>query len=113
MVVSFYIPERGDIVWANFPKKEGHEQRGRRPALVISPRFYNERSELALMCPVTSQEKAYAFEVPLHEGSVKGVVLVDQIQSIDWRARRVKFITKITNTILEEVRHKLFLLIAS
>lgn len=113
MVVSFYVPERGDIVWASFPKKEGHEQHGRRPALVISPKFYNERSELALMCPITSQEKSYAFEVPLREGKVKGAVLVDQIQSIDWRVRRIKFITKITNAILEEVQRKLLLLLAS
>ena len=113
MVKSSYIPERGDIVWASFSKKEGHEQRGRRPALVLSPKFYNERSELALVCPITSQEKAYTFEVPLREGNTSGVVLADQVQSIDWQARHIKFITKIRNETLKEAQRKLFLLIAS
>ena len=82
------VPDRGDLVWVDMSPASGHEQQGRRPALVLSPAVYNERSGLAIMCPVTSRVKGYPFEVPLPEdGPVRGVVLADQVKSLDWRER--------------------------
>lgn len=81
-------PQRGEIVWLDFTPQSGHEQAGRRPALVLSPVEYNEKAGLALMCPITNQAKGYPFEVGLPKGlPVKGVVLSDQVRSLDWRAR--------------------------
>jgi mRNA interferase MazF len=87
-----YAPGRGDIVWIDFDPQAGHEQAGRRPALIISPRSYNQKVGLALLCPITSQRKGYPFETPLPEGlTVTGAVLADQIKSMEWRARRAEF----------------------
>jgi mRNA interferase MazF len=87
-----YAPGRGDIVWIDFDPQSGHEQAGRRPALTVSPRSYNQKVGLALLCPITSQRKGYPFETPLPEGlKVAGVVLADQLKSMDWRARRAEF----------------------
>jgi len=92
-----FVPDRGDLVWLDFEPQRGHEQSGRRPAIVISPRSYNGKIGLAFFCPVTSQIKGYPFEVALPEDSrVKGVVLADQIKSLDWRARRARFIERST-----------------
>ena len=83
-----YCPKRGDLVWLEFSPQAGHEQGGRRPALVLSPESYNGKVGLALACPVTSQVKGYPFEVPVPSGlPVSGVILVDQVRSLDWRAR--------------------------
>lgn len=91
-----YIPERGDIVWIMFNPQTGHEQAGRRPALVLSPKAYNEKVGLALLCPITSQVKGYPFEVLLPEGlEVGGAILSDQVKSLDWRARQAEFAAKI------------------
>lgn len=111
MVRQSYVPDRGDVVWISFSKQEGHEQRGRRPAFVVSSKLYNERSDLALMCPITSQEKTYAFEVPIRIEKIRGVILTDQLRSIDWRARRVTFSVKAGDDVTEDVQHKLLLLI--
>ncbi len=84
-----YIPERGDAVWITLDPQTGHEQAGRRPALVLSPSAYNGRVGLALLCPITSQVKGYPFEVPLPVGlAITGVVGADQVKSLDWRARK-------------------------
>lgn len=92
MIAEWSAPNRGDIVWIDFYPQAGHEQAGRRPALIISPRSYNQKVGLALLCPITSQRKGYPFETPLPAGlKVAGVVLADQIKSMDWRARRVEF----------------------
>jgi mRNA interferase MazF len=102
-----YIPDRGDLVWINFSPQQGHEQAGRRPAIVISPKRYNERLKLALFCPVTSKVKGYPFEVQLPEDTkVQGVVLCDQIKSLDWQARKIKFIEALPNDTLEEILSK-------
>jgi mRNA interferase MazF len=94
-VARGYAPERGDLVWLHFSPQAGHEQAGRRPALVISPRLYNRRVGLALFCPVTSQVKGYPYEVALPSSlAVAGVVLSDQVKSLDWRARKAKRIAK-------------------
>jgi mRNA interferase MazF len=84
--VGQWIPDRGDVVWLTFTPQAGHEQAGRRPALVISPKAYNGKVGLALLCPITSAVKGYPFEVRI-EGAISGVVLADQIRSLDWRAR--------------------------
>lgn len=108
-----YIPERGDIVWLNFNPQAGHEQGGRRPALVISPQVYNEKVGLALMCPITSKVKGYPFEVSLHvSAKVSGVVLADQIKSLDWQVRKAEFVCKALDDIMEEVLDKIQVLVS-
>lgn len=83
-----YVPQRGEIVWLTFTPQAGHEQAGRRPALVLSPRAYNAKTSLMLACPVTSQVKGYPFEVLIPPGArIQGVILADQVRSLDWRAR--------------------------
>ena len=99
-----YVPARGDIVWLHFTPQAGHEQGGRRPALVVSPREYNRRVGLALLCPVTSQVKGYPFEVALPPGiGAEGVVLADQIRSLDWRARDAQLQGQAPAEVLNEV----------
>lgn len=99
-----YIPDRGDAVWLNFDPQSGHEQAGRRPALIISPRSYNEKVGLALFCPITSQVKGYPFEVSIPKGmKVKGVVLVDQVKSLDWQARKAERIVRLAEEFIMEV----------
>lgn len=102
-----YIPERGDAVWLNFNPQSGHEQAGRRPAIVISPSSYNQKVGLALFCPITNQTKGYPFEVAIPKNKkVAGVVLSDQLKSLDWRARNVEFIAKLPDSVIEEVLRK-------
>lgn len=103
-----YIPERGDIVWINFNPQKGHEQAGRRPAIIISPANYNNLVGLAIMCPITNQVKGYPFEVLLSEGmQTLGVVLADQVKSLDWKARQAQFIEKASSDITEQVIAKI------
>ncbi len=102
-----YIPERGDAVWINFNPQSGHEQAGRRPAIVVSPSSYNRKVGLALFCPITNQVKGYPFEVAIPKNAkVSGVVLSDQLKSLDWQARNVEFITKLPALVIEEVLKK-------
>lgn len=109
-----FIPARGDLVWLQFNPQAGHERAGGRPALVISPRSYNKKVGLALFCPITSQVKGYPFEVELPGGSkVGGVVLSDQIKSLDWRLRKAKRLGAVSESILEEVTAKVLTLIES
>ena len=110
MVKHGYAPAQGDIVWLDFNPQQGHEQTGRRPALVISHQEYNERVGLALFCPITSKVKGYPFEVLAKATKVNGVVLSDQVKSLDWRARNIEFIEKIESDIFAEVKSKLMLL---
>ena len=107
-----YVPERGDLVWLRFDPQMGHEQAGRRPALVISPRAYNGKVGLALFCPVTSRVKGYPFEVRLPpESRVTGVVLADQIKSLDWRARSAERFDRASEEVLGEVLGKILVLV--
>ena len=86
-----YIPDRGDVVWITFNPQAGHEQAGRRPAVVLSPKAYNGKVGLALLCPITSQVKGYPFEVTIPDGlPVNGVILSDQVKSLDWKARNAE-----------------------
>ena len=99
-----YVPDRGDLVWLSFTPQAGHEQAGHRPALVVSPKEYNAVTSLALLCPITSQVKGYPFEVGLPStGPITGVVLADQIKSLDWRARGARFETRCSNAVINEV----------
>ena len=102
------IPERGDVVWIDFDPQAGHEQSGRRPALVLSESFYNRQSGLAVFCPITNQVKGYPFEVLIPAGSsVTGVVLVDQVKSFDWPARRVVYHCDMPDVTVNEVRDRI------
>lgn len=108
-----YVPDRGDVVWIDFDPQAGHEQGGRRPAIVLSPRSYNRPSGLGLFCPVTSRGKGYPFEVPLPDISpVTGVVLVDQVRNLDWRSRRAAFIGALKEDVLVELMERLRPLLA-
>src|SRR5437899_6425573 len=99
-----YIPERGDAVWVTLAPQAGHEPAGRRPALVVSPASYNGRVGLALLCPVTSRVKGYPFEVALPEGlAVSGVVLADEVKSLDWRARKAERICPVPDEVVAQV----------
>lgn len=105
---NIYIPDRGDIVYLDFDPTKGHEQRGYRPAFVLSPRSYNAKSSLALFVPITKQQKGYPFEVILpSELQIQGVILVDQIKCLDWKARGVEFVESVAESILEEVQAKI------
>jgi len=102
-----YVPDRGDLVWLEFTPQKGHEQAGRRPALVISPRSYNAAAGLALFCPITSRVKGYPFEVLLPRGGpIEGVVLADQVKSLDWRARKARRIGLAPTAVMDETRAK-------
>ena len=103
-----YIPERGDAVWITLDPQAGHEQAGRRPALVLSPAAYNGRVGLALLCPITNQAKGYPFEVLLPEGLLAtGVVGADQVKSLDWRARKASRICAVPEEVVAEVVKRL------
>jgi len=111
MVKEKYTPDRGDIVWLNFTPGSGHEQKGKRPAVVISPKGYNEKVGLGLFCPITSKVKNYPFEVKIENDTVDGVVLADQIKSLDWRTREIEFITKETSEKMNEIIDKVSVLL--
>jgi len=97
-------PERGALIWLTFTPQSGREQAGRRPALVVSPSAYNSKVGLALVCPITSKVKGYPFEVPLPDGGpVQGVVLADQLRSLDWRSRQADIIGTVPIAVLERV----------
>jgi len=103
-----YIPKRGDLIWITLNPQVAHEQSGRRSALVISPSAYNAKVGLALLCPITSRSKGYPFEVGIPPGTgVEGVVLSDQVKSLDWRARKAERIAALPGAALREVLAKL------
>ena len=108
-----YVPARGDVVWITLNPQAGHGQAGRCPALVLSPRSYNGKVELAVCCPITSQRKGYPFEVSIPDGlRVTGVVLSDQAKSMDWRARRAEFACRVPDETVSEVLGKLSTLLS-
>ena len=103
-MVSTNSPDRGDVVWLQFNPQAGHEQAGKRPALVLSPKQYNQKTGLALFCSITSKVKGYPYEVKLPEGfSVEGVILADQVKSLDWISRSAQFAGKVPAEIMQEV----------
>ena len=101
-------PDRGDVVWLDFSPQSGHEQAGHRPALVLSPRSYNQKTGLALCCPLTRHTKGYPFEVAVPPGlGLHGSVLADQVKSLDWRERRARWIGPAPASVVDEVLAKL------
>lgn len=109
-----HCPKRGDVVWLSFTPHTGHEQAGLRPALTLSPEDYNRKTGLALFCPITAKTKGYPFEVPLPEGlKVSGVVLSDQVKSLDWQARNARYSGKAPPGVVDEVAAKIGVLLNS
>ena len=103
-----YVPQQGDVVWLTLNPQAGHEQAGRRPAVVLSPRTYNSKTGLAIFCPVTTQVKGYPFEVLLPEAlPVTGAILSDQVKNLDWRARNAELICPLPDEVINEVLEKL------
>ena len=112
MVGEEVVPRRGDIIWLRFGQQAGHEQADRRPALILSPQKYNERSSVALACPITSRVRDWPFEVRMPpNGTVTGVVLADQIRSLDWRNRNARFANRAPRSVVAEVLAKVRLLL--
>lgn len=112
MVKKTYTPDRGDIVWLTLDPVKGHEQKGRRPALVISPKKYNAMTNMMLACPITSIAKEYPFEVEVRSLKINGVVISDQVRALAWKDRRANFIVKVSTDVLEDVIKKIKLLIS-
>jgi mRNA interferase MazF len=109
--VARYAPDRGELVWLDFDSQAGHEQAGKRPALILSPKAYNQRTSLALIAPVTNRIKRYPFEVRLEGCKTTGCVLADQVRSLDWSARKAKRIEAAPREVIEEVIDKLAVLL--
>lgn len=113
-MVKHAAPKRGDIVSLNFDPQLGREQAGKRPALILSPQAYNEKTGLAVCCPITSHAKGYPFEVALSKDmKTKGVVLVDHVKCLDWRAREARVTERIPVSVYGQVAKKLWLLVAN
>ena len=108
MVADQRAPDRGDLIWISLSPQAGHEQSGRRPALVLSPIEYNSRVGLALLCPITNRAKGYPFEVALPDNlKVTGVILADQVKSLDWRVQRAETACTAPQAVTDEVLGKL------
>jgi len=112
MVKPSYIPGEGDIVWIDFNPQAGHEQAGRHPGFVVSPKSYNKIG-MALLCPITNAKKGYPFEVviPGFGGNSTGVILSDHVRSMDWKARNAEFKESVDQSVLLEVKDKIALLL--
>jgi len=111
MVDENYVPERGDVIWIDFNPQLGRERRGRRPALVVSPRAYNEKVGLGIFCPITSKTKKYPFEVVINLDTIKGSILCDQVKNLDWRVRNTEFIEKLDSESMKDVIERIGVLI--
>lgn len=106
------VPDRGDAIWLEFNPQAGHEQAGWQTALVLSPQAYNEKVGLLICCPITNQKKGYPFEVQLPTDiGVTGVVLSDQVKSLDWAARKAAFIARVPDDVVKDVLAKLHTLL--
>ncbi len=106
VVTKRYIPKRGDIVWIDFNPAAGHEQMGKRPAIVLSPSAFNKRILLALVAPVTSRIRGHGFEVKLQGRGINGVVLCHQVKTIDFVERGLKYAEKAPKNVISEVLSK-------
>ena len=107
-----YVPDRGDVVWIDFDPQIGHEQASRRPALVLSPNDYNKKTGLTVVCPITNKIKGYPFEVVIPGGfKVGGVILSDQVKSLDWKGRRAEYLCDLPASVLDDVVDKILALI--
>jgi len=103
-VVKQYIPKKGDIVILTFDPQAGHEQQGRRPALILSDELFNKNVGLAIACPITNTDRNFPFHVPVNTKDLSGFIMSEQIKSIDFKARKAKFITKVDEEALEKVQ---------
>jgi mRNA interferase MazF len=102
--VKIYIPNKGDFITVTFDPQSGHEQKGRRPALVVSNTLFNDQTGLVIVCPVTTTDRGYPFHVAVTDNPrVKGFVMVEQVRSIDYRARQAKAIGKASNELIDVV----------
>lgn len=107
-----YVPEQGDLIWLDFNPQKEHEQRGKRPALVISPKIYNEKTSLCLCLPITSKVKGYPFEVALPKKlSIEGVILSDQVKNMDFNARNAQYICQVPSIVIQKVQQNIVSLI--
>ena len=111
MVVQKDIPTPGSIYNVSLDPTLGHEERGVRPVFVVSPKKYNAKSGLALVCPVTSKQKGYPFEVVCNTPKIKGVILTDQVRTLDWKARKFVYVCDVDSATAQEVRAKLLVLV--
>jgi len=102
-MVEKYIPQRGDLVVLTFDPQAGHEQQGRIPALIISNTLFNQRVGLAIACPITNTDRNFPFHVNVQNENLSGFVMTEQVKSIDYRARNVKFVAKINEEVLDHV----------
>jgi mRNA interferase MazF len=107
-----YVPEVGDIVWLQFDPQAGHEQAGHRPALVLSPAIYNSKAQLMVCCPLSTKVKNHPFEVQLTMNGVEGVVLSDQVKSLDWKVRQAIKKDSASDAVMREVKAKIRALLA-
>ena len=105
-----WAPDAGDVVWLQFDPQAGHEQAGHRPALVLSPRRYNDKRGMMICCPMTSRIKGYPFEVVVSQNP-PSAVLADQIKSLDWRVRQATKKDAVSAAVLAEVRAKIGVLL--
>jgi mRNA interferase MazF len=101
-----YVPDRGDIIWVNFDPTRGHEQSGKRPAVVLSSKIYNQPAHLLVACPISSKTKGYPYEVSI-SGKISGVALADHVRSLDWKERPVKKAGRVSEAELLEIQKKL------
>lgn len=102
--MAVYIPDQGDIIALSLDPQSGHEQKGRRPALVVSKTLFNSSTGLAIVCPLTNTDRGYPFHIPVPDGSeVTGFVMVEQVRSVDFRARNAKRIEYASRQLLERV----------
>ena len=107
-----WSPEKGDIIWINFEPQAGHEIMKPRPALILSPRVYNKKASLAVMCPITSTIRNDSFEVRLPPRmKTTGVILADQVRSLDWNARKARFIEHTPAEIVDDALSKIVALL--
>jgi len=108
-----YVPQSGNLVCLNFTPQAGHEQSGKLPAVVLSPLEYNKKVGLIICCPITNQSKGYQFEVLIPSGvKISGVILADQVKSLDWKIRSCEFIDKLPDEVLNGVLQKFGTLIS-
>lgn len=108
--MKVYVPNAGDVGWLEFSLQAGDEEAGHRPALVLSNHAYNEKTGLGIFCPITSKVKGYPFEALLRGKKISGAILCDQVKSLDWKARKVKFVEKIREAVLQEVISKVMVI---
>lgn len=111
-MVTKYVPDLGHLVWIDFNPSTGHEQSGRRPAIVLSPSAYNSRTSLAVVAPITNQKKGYSFEVELPKDSkIAGVVLSDHLKSVDWDRRKATYAGRAPADVVKGVQERISLLL--